>query len=90
MIIIELTPEQRQRLERGQAVDVTDARTAEELVVLRKDVYDRVRRLLYDDSEWTHDELRLLLARAAAENGWDEPGMDAYDNYDAERQKRCQ
>ena len=79
--MIELTDEQRQQLESGKAVDVTDAQTARLYVVLRKDVYDRVRQLLYDDSEWTADELRLQLARSAGDNGWDEPGMDAYDRF---------
>jgi hypothetical protein len=82
--MIELTEEQRQRLGDGQAVDVTDPQTAERYVVLRKDVYERFRHLLYDDSEWTEDELRLQLARAAQANGWEEPGMEAYDHYDEE------
>jgi hypothetical protein len=84
-----LTEEQQQKLESGQAVEVTDAQTSRPYVVLRKDVYERVRHLLYDDSEWTEDELRLQLARSAEDNGWDEPGMEAYDRYDEERQKRC-
>jgi hypothetical protein len=66
---------------------VTDAETAEPYVVLRKDVYDRVRRLLYNDSDATPEELREMLARSAEANGWDEPGMEAYDRYDEER--RC-
>src|SRR5207245_8721525 len=40
-------------------------------VMLRKDVYERVRQLLYDDSEWTADELRLQLARSAKEKRGD-------------------
>jgi hypothetical protein len=84
-IMIELTPEQRQRLQHGEAVSVTDPETATPYVVLRKDVFDRVRALLCDDSEATHDELRAMLARSSAANGWDEPGMDAYDRYDEER-----
>ena len=40
--------------------------------------------VLYDDSEWTDDELRMQLALSAKENGWEEPGMEAYDNYDEE------
>ena len=87
--MIELTDEQRQQLENGKAVDVTDPQTAQLYVILRKDVYERVRHLLYDDSEWTEDELRLHLARSAKENGWEEPGMDDYDRYDEVRQKRC-
>src|SRR5207249_4021280 len=78
-IMIEFTEEQRQLLESGKVVEVTDPQTAQRYVVLRKDVYERVRRLLYDDSEWTEDELRLQRARSAKENGWEEPGMDAYD-----------
>jgi hypothetical protein len=80
--MIEFTEDQRRQLENGKAVDVTDPETAQAYVVLRKDVYDRVRQLLYNDSEWADDELRLRLARSATENGWDEAGMDAYDRYD--------
>lgn len=87
--MIELSEDQRRQLESGQAVDVTDPQTAQRYVVLRKDVYEKVRHLLYDGSEWTDDELRLQLARSAKDNGWDEPGMDAYDRYDEERRKRC-
>lgn len=88
--MIEFTNEQRQRLESGKAVDVTDPQTAQLYVVLRKDVYERVQHLLYDDSDWSEDELRLQLARSAKDNGWDEAGMDAYDRYDKELRKRCQ
>jgi hypothetical protein len=87
--MIELTEEQRRQLESGKAVDFTDPQTAQHYVVLRKDVYERVCRLLYDDSEWTEDELRVQLARSARDNGWDEAGMDAYDRYDEELRKRC-
>jgi hypothetical protein len=87
--MIELTDEQRGQLESGQAVDVTDSRTAQPYVLLRKDVYERVQRLLYDDSDWAEDELRLRLAQSAKDNGWDEAGMDAYDRYDEELRKRC-
>jgi hypothetical protein len=85
--MIELTPEQRQQLDEGRPVEVTDPQTGQPYVVLRKDVYDRVRRLLPDDSDATPDELRGMLARSAEANGWEEPGMDAYDRYDEER--RC-
>jgi hypothetical protein len=87
--MIVLTEEQQQKLESGQAVEVTDAQTLRPYVVLPKDVYERVRQLMHDDSEWTEDELRLQLARSAEGDGWDEPGMEAYDRDDEERQKRC-
>ena len=87
--MIELTDEQRQQLDSGRAVEVTDSGTDRPYVVLSKDVYDRLSQLRYDDSEWTDDDLRAFLARAAAANGWGEPGMDAYDRYDEELAKRC-
>jgi hypothetical protein len=46
--------------------------------------------LAYDDSDWSEDELRLLLAMSVKANGWDEPGMDMYDRYDEERARRQQ
>jgi hypothetical protein len=50
-------------------------------------MYERLRHLLYDDSEWTEEELRLQLARSAKDNGWDEAGMEAYDRYDEDRKR---
>jgi hypothetical protein len=88
--VIELTDEQRQQLESGKAIDVTDTQSAQSYVMLKKDSYDKVRRLLLDDSEWSEDELRLLLARSAKDNGWQEPAMDAYDRYDEELHRRSQ
>jgi hypothetical protein len=51
-----------------------------ECVLVRSDIFDRVRNILGDD--WSHDDMRKALARSSKENGWDEPGMDAYDSYD--------
>jgi hypothetical protein len=88
-VMIELTEEQRRRLESGEAVEVADPQTAQRYVVLRKDVYARLQNFLCDDSDWKENELRLLLARSARDNGWDEPAMDAYDRYDEQRPKQC-
>ena len=44
--------------------------------------------ILYEDREATPEELRGMLARAATGNGWDAPGMEAYDRYDEERRHR--
>lgn len=87
--MIELNEQQRQQLAGGAAIDVTDPDTSIPYVLMRKDVYDRVKQWLFDDSDWTEEEMRQALARASAANGWDEPGMDAYDRYDEERSKRC-
>jgi hypothetical protein len=80
--MIELTDEQRRQLESGRAVEVTDSGSDRPYVVLSKDFYDRLRQFVYDASEWTDDDLRRMLANSSGANGWDEPGMVAYDRYD--------
>ncbi|HJT31393.1 MAG TPA: hypothetical protein VJ783_05035 [Pirellulales bacterium] len=57
-----------------------------ECVLVRSDIFDRVRAILGDD--WTHEEMRMLLARSSKENGWDAPGMEAYDDYDRNHESR--
>jgi hypothetical protein len=86
--MIELNEEQRRELSAPEPV-VIDPVTRETYVLVRKDVYDRIKDAIYDDSDETADELRLRLARSAAENGWDEPGMEDYDQYDAKRPEEC-
>ena len=48
-----------------------------DFVVIRSDVFDLLKACLDGD----HDELRTMLARSSEGNGWDEPGMEAYDSY---------
>jgi hypothetical protein len=86
--MIELTEQQRQELSAPEPTAI-DPHTQETYVLIRKKVYERIKSLLYDDSEASDNELRLLLARAAPANGWDEPEMADYDNYDAKRAERC-
>ena len=83
--MLELTEEQRQVVLGEENPTILDPQTHEAYVLVRKTVFDRIKGLLYDDTEMTHDELRLLLARSSKENGWDEPGMEDYDNYDEHR-----
>ncbi len=77
---MQLTNEQQLAIKSGKAVETT--MDGVDCVLLRKDVYDRVMHLLYDDSETTHDEMLALLAQSSGANGWDEPGMEDYDRYD--------
>jgi hypothetical protein len=69
---MELTAEQEQAIQRGQAVPVTVGGAA--CVVLRKDIYERGEALDY--SPWTAEEMNLLAAETAdllAGDGFDEP-----------------
>lgn len=83
--MIELTEEQRQELKMAEPIAL-DPGSKELYVLVPKNVYDRIKGLLPDD-EWTDDELRRLLARSAEANGWSDPAMDDYDQYDAKRGK---
>jgi hypothetical protein len=71
----------------GPPPDVIEALRRLASLVMR---WERIRHQLYDDSEWTADEMRIQLARTAKDHRWDEPGMDAYDRYDEELRKRRQ
>ena len=83
--MIELTEAQRHAVSSQENPTIIDPDTNAAYVLVRKELFDRIRSLLYDDSEMTHEDLRLLLAHSSKENGWDEPGMEAYDQYDEHR-----
>jgi hypothetical protein len=84
---MELTSQQTDAIASGQAVPVAVNET--ECVILRKDLFERVRHLIYDDGDLTRDEMQNLIAAIGMEAGWNEPEMDAYDNYDEELARRC-
>jgi hypothetical protein len=55
-----LTPQQKQSLEHGQAIDLMIDQT--QCVVIRRDVYERAL-AAYDDSPWTDGELAEQASR---------------------------
>jgi hypothetical protein len=89
--MIELTEQQQQELKnvKGSAIEVTNPQTKEEYVLIRKELFERIKGLIYDDGEWTAEEQLRLLAESGKRAGWDAPEMDAYDNYDENRKKLC-
>jgi hypothetical protein len=51
-------------------------------VVLRADLFERVRRVLeYDDATWTPEEQAALLRSFGEKAGWDDPELDVYEEY---------
>jgi hypothetical protein len=62
--MIELTPEQRQALASEQPPRLFDPETRKSYVLVREDVYERMKELLYDDSPWTDEEMDLLAEEA--------------------------
>jgi len=71
------SPEQLAAAQQGQ--DIRFAMDGVELVIVRSDIYDAYK----SQSDADHQELRQRLALSSAANGWDEPGMEAYDTYPA-------
>ncbi len=74
-----LTPEQMQAVNRGEAVRVTE--DEQELVVLRADVYDRIKGMIYEDSPWTDKEKLAILREMGRKAGWDDPEWDIYEQF---------
>ncbi len=74
-----LTPEQRHEVHKAgeEPVRCADPETQTEYVILRADVYDRMRA--------EADDLRSaypLAMRVFGEDGWDDPQMDEYNVFD--------
>jgi hypothetical protein len=61
--MIQLTEQQRQELSGPEPVAI-DPKTNEQYVLVRKQTYERLKELLYDDSPWTDEEMDLLRAEA--------------------------
>ena len=60
--MIELTQEQRHAIAGVESLVILDPETKQSYILVRKEVFDRIKGLLYDDSEWTSEEQQRLLA----------------------------
>ncbi len=65
-----------------EPVRLTDLETATEYVVVRADLFDRLKGFVFTDEPLSADEQQALLVRA----GWDDPAMDIYNDLDPRRQ----
>jgi hypothetical protein len=68
----------------GAPVMVVDPETKVEYVIVRADLYERVKSL-FEADDLTSEEKRHLLAESGKRAGWDSPEMDDYYDYDAHR-----
>ena len=75
-MIIELTEQQVQALERADANPalVVNPQTKETFVLLRVDEFERLKDVEYDDSPWTREELEAL--------AWERVKHENSDEYD--------
>ena len=85
--MIELTNEQHQALEQhgAEPVRAIDPATNAEYVLLRAELYDRLKALLSEDAEWSEGAYAAAM-EIFARDGWDDPRMDTYDLLDPRRQ----
>jgi hypothetical protein len=77
--------QQAVRALQDRPVRLADPETNVEYIVLRAEVYDRIKGFIYDDSPLTDHEKRELLIRAGLRAGWDDPEMDVYNELDPRR-----
>jgi hypothetical protein len=82
-----ITDQMRQALDamQGQPVRVVDEKTSLVYYVVSAAQFETIRALLAE-GEFQPQEAYPLIAKTAAEAGWSDPSMDAYDNYDEHRQ----
>ena len=64
--MLELTDEQQRELGKVDPTRLRDPRTGESYVLVRADQYER---------------MRAILASATKRAGWDDPALDAYEQY---------
>jgi hypothetical protein len=75
--MIELTQEQRRELQQPEPLAV-DPETKEQFVLVRKDVYDRIRHLIEDEISLSKREVAALVQRAMREYDENDPTLNLY------------
>ena len=76
-----LTIEQQSALERGEPVRFTEPATHTECVLIRADVYDQVKTMIYHDDPLSPEEKLAAIRHAGERAGWDDPELDVYEQY---------
>jgi hypothetical protein len=76
--MIELTEEQRQDVMQGRPVRVAAPNLGGDCVVLRADVYERLRSVLEEDNEPDMRTVALLIERNMREDDTDDPLLESY------------
>jgi hypothetical protein len=80
--MIELSQQQRQELREHSSMEmrVRDPETHQEYVLVRAEVYDRIKSLVHADEETLISSAYPLLDEMAAKSGWDDPALDVYND----------
>jgi hypothetical protein len=78
---MQLTQEQLQAVRSGEPITVSDPEIGPECVLVRADVFSRVKDLLYDDADFSPREGYPLVDRVMAEDDADDPALESYQSY---------
>jgi hypothetical protein len=86
--MIEFTPEQRRELKatNGTAGRAIDPDTGQEYILVRAEVYERLRSALGDRDDFV-DATYPAVMEVFAREGWDDASMDVYNDLDPRNQK---
>lgn len=76
-----LTREQLQAVRSGEPITVKDPEIGPECVLVRADVFARVKDLLDDDADFSPREAYPLVDRVMAEDDADDPALESYQSY---------
>lgn len=81
----ELSNEQRQALQQrqGKPLYIVDAETQRAFVLLPAEAFRRAQALFDDD--FAVSDMYAAVSQAFGKAGWDDPVLDAYNDYDANR-----
>jgi hypothetical protein len=69
--------------EGARRVHLVDAATNVHYVLMRADQYENLAALIVDGEEFDPRELYPAMAKSVAAAGWDDPDLEAYNDYDA-------
>jgi hypothetical protein len=75
-----LTPEQLRSVRQGEPVMVSDPEIGPDCVLLRADVYARVKNLLYDDSEFDPRVVLPSINEVMKDDDALDPWLESYQN----------
>ena len=75
---MDLTESQLQAVKLGEPVRLVAPEIGSECVVVRADVFDRLKNVLYDDAPLSPSEKSQLLVDTGLRVGWDDAEMEIY------------
>lgn len=78
---MQLTDEEMQAIRAGEPVTVRDPEIGPDCVLLRADVFARVRGLLFDDAEFSPRDAYPHVDRVMAEDDASDSSLESYQSY---------